>query len=639
MTERARAHPKTRRAHGMPFGAEITAEGSVRFGLWAPAARSVDLLLYEGGEARAVGMRPAPGGWFELVTPAARAGSLYRYRIDGSFEVPDPASRFNPQDVAGPSEVIDPAAFEWTDGGWRAPEWHEAVIYELHVGTFSEEGTFRGVERRLDDLVELGVTVLELMPVADFPGRRGWGYDGVLPYAPDAAYGAPHELKSLVSAAHGRGLAVMLDVVYNHFGPEGNYLGRYAPQFFTERHQTPWGAAINFYGEASRTVRDFFVHNTLFWLEEYHLDGLRYDAVHAIRDGGSPHILTEIARAARAGPGHGRPIYLVLENVANEARFLGAPGAPETFDAQWNDDFHHCLHVILTGESDGYYEDYIDRPRALLCRCLAEGFAYQGEVSRIERRARGERSSSLPLTAFVNFLQNHDQIGNRALGERIGTLVSEEQALRAAVAVLLLAPSPPLLFMGEECAAPQPFPYFCDFGPDLAAKVREGRRREFSLFERFRAPGALEELPDPTDAATARAAHLPWTRNLDARQARTLDLYRRLLALRRRAIVPLIPRIRSRTCRELDANGAFAVEWTLTDGTTLRLLSNLTDRAARALEGEAARVPPSEPPYERGRERGQVIFTTHPLARGAPAHRELEPWSVTWLLERGRDGL
>ncbi|MGB6451655.1 MAG: malto-oligosyltrehalose trehalohydrolase [Steroidobacteraceae bacterium] len=621
MTERLSAHPAARRSHGMPFGAEITADGSVRFRLWAPAARSVDLLLYEGSDARGLAMGPARDGWFELVTPAAHAGSLYRYRIDGCFDVPDPASRFNPRDVDGPSEVIDPAAFEWTDGGWRARDWHEAVIYELHVGTFSEEGTFLGVERKLDYLVELGVTVIELMPLADFPGRRGWGYDGVLPYAPDAAYGAPHELKSLISAAHGRGLAVMLDVVYNHFGPEGNHLGRYAPQFLTERHRTPWGAAINFDGEASRTVRDFFVHNTLFWLEEYHLDGLRYDAVHAIRDDGSPHILTEIARAARAGPGRGRPIYLVLENVANEARFLGAPGAPDTFDAQWNDDFHHCLHVILTGESDGYYEDYTDRPQAMLCRCLAEGFGFQGEISRVEKRARGERSSRLPPTCFVNFLQNHDQVGNRALGERIGSLVSDEQALRAAVAVLLLAPSPPLLFMGEECAAPQPFPYFCDFGPDLAAKVREGRRREFSHFERFRAPGALDELPDPTDAATARSAHLNSSRILDARQARMLEHYRKLLALRRREIVPLIPRIRSRTCAELAASGAFAVDWTLTDGTTLRLLANLTNRAARAVRVEA----------------GRVILTTHPLVRGAGAHRELEPWSVSWLLARGHD--
>ncbi len=569
----------------MPFGAEIAADGRVRFRLWAPAARSVELLLYEGQAARPLAMRPAQAGWFELVTPDARAGARYRYRIDGSLDVPDPASRFNPHDVDGPSEVVDAEAFEWTDGEWRAREWHEAVLYELHVGTFSEAGTFAGAERRLEQLAELGVNAIELMPVADFPGKRGWGYDGVLPYAPDAAYGTPRELKSLVAAAHRHGIAVLLDVVYNHFGPEGNHLGRYAPQFFTERHRTPWGAAINFDGEESRPVRDFFVHNTLYWLEEYHLDGLRYDAVHAIRDDGRPHILTEIARAVRAGPGRDRPIYLVLENAANEARFLGPAGAPETFDAQWNDDFHHCLHVILTGESDGYYEDYTDRPRAMLCRCLAEGFGYQGEASRHQRRARGERSSHLPPTAFVNFLQNHDQIGNRALGERIAHLVSDERALRAAVAVLLLAPSPPMLFMGEEYAAPQPFPYFCDFGPDLAAQVREGRRREFSHFERFRSPGALESLPDPTDAATERAARLDWHGPRDVRQARTLDYYQRLLALRRREIVPLVPQILSGACVAGQEDGALAVDWALAGGATLRLLANLTDRAARPPDG------------------------------------------------------
>ncbi len=621
-----------RRAHRMPFGAEITADGQVRFGLWAPAARSVELLLYEGGDPRPFDMRPMPGGWFELVTRSARAGTLYRYRIDRSVDVPDPSSRFNPRDVSGPSEVVDPLEFEWTDGDWRARDWHEAVLYELHVGTFSEGRAFSSVERGLEHLAALGVNVIELMPVADFPGERGWGYDGVLPFAPDAAYGTPRELKTLVAAAHARGIAVMLDVVYNHFGPEGNHLARYAPQFFTERHRTPWGAAINFDGDESRTVRDFFIHNALYWLEEYHLDGLRLDAVHAIHDDGSPHILTEIARAVRGGPGRNRPIYLVLENDSNEARFLGPPGGPETFDAQWNDDFHHCLHVVLTGESDGYYEDYSSHPRATLCRCLAEGFGYQGEHSRHQDRARGERSSHLPPTAFVNFLQNHDQVGNRALGERIAHLVSDERALGAAVAILLLAPAPPMLFMGEEFAAPQPFPYFCDFEPELAAKVREGRRREFARFERFRAPGTLADLTDPTDAATARAARLEWTWLPDSRQARMLERYRRLIALRRREIVPLIPHIRSGACLERQEPGALAVAWSLGGRERLRLLANLTDRSVRTVEGAAhvARRAADRPA-------ARVIFTTHPPAESAVTRSELEPWSVRWLLERGHD--
>jgi maltooligosyltrehalose trehalohydrolase len=611
----------TRRRHDMPFGAQVTADGRVRFRLWAPAVSQVDLLLYDGSAAsRALPMNPLAGGWFELVTDVARAGTRYRYRINGQSEVPDPASRRNPEDVHGPSEVVDPNAFEWNDGAWRPPSWHEVVVYELHVGTFTPEGTFEGVERRLDHLAGLGVTAIELMPIAAFPGQRGWGYDGVLPYAPDCVYGSPTELKSLVAAAHSRGIAVMLDVVYNHFGPEGNYLHLYAPQFFTNRHSTPWGAAINFDGPGSRTVRDFFVHNTLYWLEEYHLDGLRFDAVHAICDDSDPHILTEIARAARAGPGRDRPVYLVLENADNEASFLGPPGAPETFDAQWNDDAHHCFHALLTGESDGYYEDYVEHPHALLCRCLAEGFAYQGELSRHQGRPRGERSSDLPPTAFVDFLQNHDQIGNRGLGERIGRLVRREEALRAATAVLLLTPSPPMLFMGEEWEAPEPFPYFCDFEPELAAKVRAGRQREFAHFERFRA--GRESIPDPTDEATFRSARLDWTRRSEPRHARALDHHRRLLTIRQRDIVPQIPKIRSGTCIKLESNGAFAVDWTLADGAILHLLANLTDHPVPVV----------------GRAAGRMIFATHPNIRAAMTRNELAPWSVTWLLERSLAG-
>src|SRR5215470_12960961 len=284
----------------MPFGAQLTADGRVRYRLWAPAARQVDLaLLGEHGRSRLLPMRDLGEGWFELITASARAGSLYRYRINGRTEVPDPASRRNPQDVHGPSEVVDPTAFEWDDDGWRSRPWHEAVIYELHVGTFTPQGTFAAIQNKLEHLVALGVTVIEMMPIAEFPGQRGWGYDGVLPYAPEAAYGTANELKSLIAAAHKHGIAVMLDVVYNHFGPEGNYLGVYAPQFFTERHHTPWGAAINFDGEDSRPVRDFFINNALYWLEEYHLDGLRFDAVHAIMDDSKRHIMREIAEAVR----------------------------------------------------------------------------------------------------------------------------------------------------------------------------------------------------------------------------------------------------------------------------------------------------------------------------------------------------
>jgi malto-oligosyltrehalose trehalohydrolase len=608
------------RMHPMPFGAQIAAEGRIRFRLWAPDAREVDVVIYDGPAASvALQMQAAPGGWFELTTADAQVGSLYRYRINGGTQVPDPASRRNPGDVHGPSQVVDPQAFAWDDAGWRAPAWHEAVVYELHVGTFSEEGTFQGAEKKLRHLAELGITVIELMPIGDFPGTRGWGYDGVLPFAPESSYGTPEELKSLVAAAHRHGIAVMLDVIYNHFGPEGNYLNAYAPQFFTDRHKTPWGDAINFDGKGSRTVRDFFIHNTLYWLEEYHFDGLRFDAVHAIKDDSELNLLTEIAQAARRGPGKDRNLYLVLENGNNESGLLGPQGAADTFDAQWDDDVHHCLHRILTGETDGYYEDYAQQPHAMLCRCLAEGFAFQGEVSAHEGRRRGEPSGHLPPTAFVTFLQNHDQIGNRALGERLSQVVANQDALKAATAIVLLAPLTPMLFMGEEWGAAQPFPYFCDFEPDLARAVREGRRREFARFAKFSNEDVAAAIPDPTAAATLSSARLDWSKLSSGAHAEMLGYYRRLLAIRRRDIVPSIPRIRSGTCVKLEANGAFAVDWTLDDGAILHLLANLTGRPVPVV----------------GRAAGRMIFSTHPNIRDAMKRNELAPWSVTWLLERG----
>ncbi|MGH8600654.1 MAG: alpha-amylase family glycosyl hydrolase, partial [Burkholderiales bacterium] len=345
--------------HSMPFGAQLQDDGDVRFRLWAPAARQVDLYLEDEAAHRFLPMAalPAPdAGWFALTTPQAAGGSRYRFRIDGGQLVPDPASRWQPRDVHGASEVIDALAWDWDDGGWHGRPWHEAVFYELHVGAFTPDGTFAGVGARLDHLAALGVTAIELMPVADFPGARNWGYDGVLPFAPDGRYGRPDALKQLVAAAHARGLMMFIDVVYNHFGPDGNYLHLYAPQFFTDRHHTPWGNAINFDGQQSRTVRGFFIHNALYWLEEYRFDGLRLDAVHAIVDESEPDILTELSAAVRDGPGRERQIHLVLENDANEARYVARDdhGSPCAYSAQWNDDVHHALHVIATGEHGGY---------------------------------------------------------------------------------------------------------------------------------------------------------------------------------------------------------------------------------------------------------------------------------------------
>ncbi|HVB46919.1 MAG TPA: malto-oligosyltrehalose trehalohydrolase [Burkholderiales bacterium] len=562
----------------MPFGAELRADGATRFRLWAPEEARVELELDAAqGPARRA-MEALAGGWHELRAQDAPAGTRYRYRLGSGLAVPDPASRLNALDVHGPSEVVDPRAYDWQDAAWRGRPWEEAVIYELHVGAFSPAGTFAAVRARLSELAALGVTALELMPVADFPGRRNWGYDGVLPFAPDAAYGTPHELKALIDAAHALGMMVLLDVVYNHFGPEGNYLHVYCPQFFNPAHHTPWGAAINFDGPHCRTVRDFFIHNALYWIEEYRCDGLRLDAVHAIRDDSQPDIVYELTRAVRQGPARERHVHLVLENDRNEARYLmrgaqrDATFAPRFASAQWNDDLHHALHVLLTGEADGYYADYADAPLERLGRTLAEGFAYQGEPSAFRGGApRGEPSAQLPPAAFVSFLQTHDQVGNRAFGERIDAL-AEERYVRAALACVLLAPQVPMLFMGEEYGASTPFLFFCDFGPELAAAVARGRRAEFERFAAFRDAQARARIPDPGDAATFEASRLRWEERDAPGHRERLEWCRALLAQRRQHIVPRLGAARGGGRWALHS-GALQVHWELREA-RLHLLAN-----------------------------------------------------------------
>jgi len=570
-----------RRLHRMPFGAEPAENGRTRFRLWAPTAQTVHLVAGDGQPP--IPMQDGGDGWRELSVPAP-AGTRYRYRINGELDVPDPVSRFNPDDVHGASEVVAPDAFEWTDDGWRGRPWEEAVVYELHVGTFSPDGTFGGVEARLDYLAQLGVTAIELMPVADFPGKRGWGYDGVLPFAPDAAYGRPEDLKRLVAAAHARGLMVLLDVVYNHFGPDGNYLHVYAKRFFTEHHHTPWGAAINYDDAGSRIVRDFFVHNALYWLEEFHLDGLRLDAVHAIADDSTPDILIELAERVRQGPGAGREVHLVLENDKNQSRYLtrSETGRPRWHTAQWNDDIHHAFHVLLTGESDGYYADYAKRPAWYLGRCLAEGFAQQGDVSEYrESSSRGEPSAHLPPAAFVSFIQTHDQVGNRAFGERL-SMLAEEAPLRAATVAWLLAPSPPMLFMGEEFGAATPFLFFCDFGPELAAAVTSGRRREFARFARFSDPAVQATIPDPNANETFTRSKLDWTCVDREPHKRWMTFYRDLLALRRSKLAPRLAGMGGHSGHfEVLGEGALTVSWRLGDGSRLALYLNLSAAAAK----------------------------------------------------------
>jgi malto-oligosyltrehalose trehalohydrolase len=588
-----------RRHHELPFGAELVA-GGVRFRLWAPRARSVALRLDGVGD---LPMASEEGGWFALTTEAASVGSRYRFVVDG-MAVPDPASRHQAEDVHGASEVIDPGSHAWRDAAWQGRPWEEIVLYELHTGSFSERGDFAGVASRLDHLVALGVTAVELMPVADFPGRRNWGYDGVLLFAPDAHYGRPGCLKHLVDACHARGLAVFLDVVYNHFGPEGNYLHAYAPAFFTERHHTPWGAAIDF---TLPEVRRFYVENALYWLEEFNIDGLRFDAVHAILDDSPRPILVEIAETVRARFAGIRPVHLVLENDRNEAHLLQGG----LYTAQWSDDIHHALRVLTSGETGGYYADYADHPVERLGRALAEGFAYQGDHSVYRGDARGEPSAHLPPTRFVSFIQNHDQVGNNAFGARLPKLAPPE-AIRVAAAVYLLSPQIPLLFMGEEWGAEQPFPFICDFGAELAEKVREGRRREFAKFPAFRDPAARSRIPDPCAAETFASAVLDWKLLERPPHRDWLRWYKQLLELRQREIVPRLAGLAGNAGRwRALGERALVVEWRLGDGSLLLLFANFGTASVRL----------AEPP------RGRLIYAT-----GAPPAAELAARSAGFFL-------
>jgi maltooligosyltrehalose trehalohydrolase len=607
--------------HRMPFGAEHRADGTTRFRLWAPDAASVDLdLAGAQGQARLAMQRDADG-WHELIT-AAVPGARYRFVVGEGLLVPDPASRFNPDDVHGASEVIDPQAYRWRHTAWRGRPWSEAIVYELHIGTFTPEGTFTAAAARLPQLAALGITAVELMPVADFPGARNWGYDGVLPFAPDASYGRPQDLKALVDAAHGLGLMMLLDVVYNHFGPEGNYLHAYCPEFFNPKHQTPWGAAINFDGPHARTVRDFFIHNALYWVEEYRFDGLRLDAIHAIRDDSTPPIVAEIAQSLHAGPGRERQLHLVLENDANQSRFLerDANGGLRAATAQWNDDIHHVLHVQLTDEADGYYADYADAPLARLGRALAEGFVYQGDASAFRGgEPRGEPSAQLPPTAFISFLQTHDQVGNRAFGERIHAL-SEPARERAALAALLLSPQIPMFFMGEEWAAATPFQFFCDFGPELAQAVTRGRREEFGRFAAFADPAVRERIPDPNAPTTFLASKLHWAEAEIPPHRERLALVRELLAVRRQQIVAPLGGARAGGRFEI-ANGVLCVAWRLAAGITLHHALNFADSGATL-----SKPPPGRQLYALGVQPAQD--------RGA---LQMAPWSVYVTLEAGNE--
>ena len=538
-----------------PAGALWLGDGRTRFRLWAPGCERVRLELDDSSEQDMV---RHDDGWFEAVAQAV-PGAKYRFRVRADLAVPDPAARAQSGDVHGWSVVVDPGTYVWSCPGWRGLPWTQAVIYELHCGVL---GGFAGVARELPRLKALGVTAVQLMPVNTVSGFRNWGYDGVLPYAPTAVYGSPDDLKALIDQAHHLGLMVFLDVVYNHFGPDGNYLPAYAPEFFDADTKTPWGDAIAFH---RAPVARFFIDNALYWLTEFRFDGLRFDAVHAIGDNGFLDRMAAELRAATPG----REIHLILENENNDPDRLTAG-----FDAQWNDDFHNILHVLLTGETGAYYQDFADAPAEHLARCLAEGFVYQGEGSpNHEGRPRGAPSGHLPPTAFVSFLQNHDQVGNRALGERL-TALAPATRLGAAMALMLLCPQIPMLFMGEDVGSTSPFLFFTDFHDDLADAVREGRRREFAKFPAFADPDARAKIPDPNAKSTFEASRPEPGRDAAA----WTELIRHLLAVRRREIIPGLT-----DCRALGAStlGPAAVHalWRLGGGQILNLAVNLGDAA------------------------------------------------------------
>jgi maltooligosyltrehalose trehalohydrolase len=579
------------------FGPRLTQDGA-QFRLWAPGAKRVDVLLEQPHA-----LKRGDDGWFTADIAGVKTGTRYKFRIDDDMDVPDPASDFQPEDVFGPSEVIGHAAYPWRASTWRGRPWQEAVIVEAHVGTFTPQGSYRAMIDKLDHLVETGITALELMPLADFAGSRNWGYDGVLWYAPDSAYGRPEDLKTLIDEAHLRGLMVMLDVVYNHFGPEGNYLGRYAPNFFTEA-QTPWGSAIDY---RVPQVRAFAIENALHWLRDYRFDGLRLDAVNSIVEPGGLSLLADLSTAAgRLAAETGRHIHLVLENGDNRASILDAAQDPPRgkYRAQWNDDYHHAWRVLMTGESQGYYCDYQRSPMSDIARTLSSGFVYQGELSAFRGGKRGELSGHLAPSAFINFVQNHDQIGNRALGDRLEG-VADTQAIEAALAVLLLAPGIPMLFMGEEWGSTAPFPFFCDFGGELADAVRKGRRSEYAWA--YAEYG--DEIPDALDASTRDSAVLDWNeRNAPAARKR-LALVQDLLKVRREQIVPRLVGAAFGEAHAAD-NYLLTADWRMGDGATLCLLANLSDQAINHAASGA---------------KGTLIW-------GNELNGSVPPWSVLWRI-------
>ena len=554
----------------------------VRCAVWAPSASAVEVQT----AAARRSLTPAGCGWFELRDGDVRPGEDYAFILDGGAPLPDPRSPWQPHGVHGPSRAVDHGAFTWSDAGWRGRPLRDAVIYEIHVGTFTELGTFDAAVERIPHLVALGIAAVEVMPVAAFPGARGWGYDGVGLYAVHDAYGGPDSLKRFVNACHGAGIAVVMDVVYNHLGPDGNHLGEFGP-YFTDRYRTPWGDAINYDGADSDEVRSFVVDNAVMWLRDYHCDGLRLDAVHAIVDTSAVHLLEEVSAAAHALSAElGRELWVVAESDLNDPRVVNEPArGGYGCDAQWSDDFHHALHATLTGETSGYYADY-GKVADVAC-CLRNVFVNPGGYSRFRRRRHGRPVGDLPATSFLGYLQNHDQVGNRARGERSAALVSTGR-LQIAAALVLLGPFVPMLFAGEEWAASTPFQYFTDHqDAELGRLVSEGRRREFASFGWDPA-----DIPDPQDPATFERSKLRWSELDEEPHATMLRWHRDLIGLR-----ASMPALRDGDRSAVSVDSDEAGRWLVLRRHGLTVACNWGDTAAelpvRAAPEVLANVTPS----------------------------------------------
>lgn len=603
----------------LPVGAEPQGARGTHFRVWAPNADRVETLLYENGRIRAAVPLDSEGnGYFSGLVAEARTGSHYRFRLGGGPETwPDPVSRRQPEGPHGPSEVVDPSAFAWTDGTWRGVPRTGQVIYEAHVGTYTPEGTCRALAEQLAELRAAGITVLELMPVAEFPGRFGWGYDGVCLFAPHHLYGTPDDLRALVDRAHAVGLAVILDVVYNHLGPDGNFLARFAKAYFSENEPTEWGDAINFDGPESAPVREFYRANARYWIEEFHFDGFRLDATQSIRDSSPVHILREIAEEAR-GVAEGRSILLVAENEPQDPVLVRDPAqGGYGLDMLWNDDFHHSAVVALTGRNEAYYHDYLGRPQEFISAAKF-GFLYQGQWYSWQRDRRGGASFGLSSERFVTFIENHDQVANSACGERL-TELTAPASLRAMTAVLLLAPGTPMLFQGQEFGSRRPFHFFADHEPDLAAQVYAGRKEFLRQFASHAAAGDAR-VPDPADPRTFESSKLDLADR--GRHGRIYRLHRDLLQLRRETPA-FDPARRTVLDGAVVGDAAFLLRWFAPEGDRLLLVNLGTD-----LRLDPAPEPLLAPPNGQGWE---LAWSSEDLdygGKGTPPVETQENWRL-----------